>query len=50
VPSLSKEARVRFSEIRPKSIGQAMRITGVRPSDIQMLIMYLKERKGNSNV
>jgi len=50
VPSLSKEARVRFSEIRPKSIGQAMRITGVRPSDIQMLIMYLKERKGNTNV
>lgn len=50
VPSLSKEARVRFSEIRPKSIGQAMRITGVRPSDIQMLIMYLKERKGNANV
>jgi len=50
VPSLSKEARVRFSEIRPKSIGQAMRITGVRPSDIQMLITYLKERKGNANV
>ncbi len=50
VPSLSKEARVRFSEIKPQSIGQAMRITGVRPSDIQMLIMYLKERKGSENV
>ncbi len=50
VPSLSKEARVRFLEIKPQSIGQAMRITGVRPSDIQMLIMYLKERKGSENV
>ncbi|MFU2158604.1 MAG: tRNA uridine-5-carboxymethylaminomethyl(34) synthesis enzyme MnmG [Caldisericum exile] len=50
VPSLSKEARTRLSEIKPKSIGQAMRITGVRPSDIQMLIMYLKERKGDENV
>ncbi|MEF3245303.1 MAG: tRNA uridine-5-carboxymethylaminomethyl(34) synthesis enzyme MnmG [Caldisericaceae bacterium] len=50
VPSLSKEARVRFSEIRPQSVGLAMRITGVRPSDIQMLIMYLKERKGSENV
>ena len=52
VPSLSKEARARLSQIRPTSIGQAMRITGVRPSDIQMLTLYLKERRkeGENNV
>jgi len=42
VPSLSKEGRERLIEVRPKSIAQAMRISGVRPSDIQMLLLYLK--------
>ncbi len=48
VPSLSKEARIRLSEVRPSSIGQAMRITGVKPSDIQTLILYLKSKGGNN--
>ena len=48
VPSLSKEGRARLSQIKPTSIGQAMRITGVRPSDIQMLTLYLKERREES--
>ncbi len=52
VPSLSKEGRARLFQIKPTSIGQAMRITGVRPSDIQMLTLYLKERRkeGENNV
>lgn len=48
VPSLSKEARTRLTEIKPQSIGQAMRITGVRPSDIQMLLIYMKSLGGEN--
>lgn len=50
VPSISKEARIRLSDIKPISIGQAMRITGVRPSDIQMLIMYIKGQGGKDEL
>jgi len=46
IPSLSKEGRERLNGIRPKSLGQAIRVTGVRPSDIQMLVLYLKNRQG----
>jgi tRNA uridine 5-carboxymethylaminomethyl modification enzyme len=50
VPSLSKEGRERLNTIRPRSLGQTLRITGIRPSDVQMLILYLKNREGgNSN-
>ncbi len=46
VPSLSKEARVRLADIKPKSVGQAMRISGVRPADIQVIVLYLKNQGG----
>jgi len=46
IPSLSKEGRERLNGIRPKSLGQAIRVTGVRPSDIQTLVLYLKNRQG----
>ncbi len=45
VPSLSKEGRERLTQIKPESIGQAMRISGVRPADIQMLLLYFKSLK-----
>jgi len=44
VPSLSKEGRERLIQIKPESIGQAMRISGVRPADIQMLLLYFKSQ------
>ncbi len=46
VPSLSKEGRERLTQIKPESIGQAMRISGVRPADIQMLLLYFKSQNG----
>ncbi|MBQ6837019.1 MAG: hypothetical protein IJO47_08195, partial [Clostridia bacterium] len=39
------EARQKLSAIRPKSLGQAGRISGVSPADISALILYLGREK-----
>ena len=39
--SLSTEARQKLSAIKPRNIGQASRISGVSPSDISVLMVYL---------
>lgn len=47
VSSLRNEAREKLSEIRPISLGQASRISGVSPADISVLIVYLEQyRRG----
>jgi len=40
--SLSTEARQKMTKIRPKTIAQAGRISGVSPSDVNILLIYLK--------
>jgi tRNA uridine 5-carboxymethylaminomethyl modification enzyme len=42
VRALSSEAIDKFSRVKPTSIGQASRISGVTPSDISVLMVYLK--------
>ncbi len=39
--SLSNEAREKFIKIKPRTIGQAARISGIAPSDISILMVYL---------
>jgi tRNA uridine 5-carboxymethylaminomethyl modification enzyme len=39
--SLSNEARQKFTKIRPRTLGQASRISGVNPSDVQILMVYM---------
>jgi len=45
VHNIAAEAKQKLSEIRPTSIGQAMRISGVNPADITMLMVYLKRNR-----
>ncbi len=42
VKSLSAEGREKLARVRPSSIGQASRISGVTPSDVSVLMVYLK--------
>ena len=42
VPSLRSEARQKLTRIRPATVGQASRISGVSPADISILVVWLK--------
>lgn len=42
IPSLSSESRYKLEQIRPLTLGQANRISGIRNSDIMLLMVYLK--------
>ncbi len=50
IDSIATEARQKFKQINPETIGQASRISGVNPADISILMVYLegynKARKG----
>ena len=46
VKNIASEARQKLKEVRPKTIAQAIRISGVNPSDISILSVYLKKEYG----
>ena len=48
--SLRIEAIQKLSKVRPSSIGQASRISGVSPADITVLLVYLETYKEKNNV
>ena len=43
IKNLASEARQKLEQIRPTSIGQAMRISGVNPVDISLIMIYIKK-------
>lgn len=45
ISGLKMEARQRFSEIRPTTLGQAGRIAGITPADLAVLSIWLKKRE-----
>jgi len=49
VPSLRLEARQKLCKIRPVTIGQAARISGVSPADISILMVWLKRSAGGNS-
>ncbi|RYL90885.1 tRNA uridine-5-carboxymethylaminomethyl(34) synthesis enzyme MnmG [Sporolactobacillus sp. THM7-4] len=45
IDGLATEARQKLSEVKPISVGQASRVSGVNPSDISILLVYLEQGK-----
>jgi tRNA uridine 5-carboxymethylaminomethyl modification enzyme len=47
-PGFSREVREKLRKVRPASIGQASRISGVTPAAISLLLVALEKYKGES--
>lgn len=45
IPGIATEAKQKLDEVRPLSVGQASRISGVNPSDISILLVYIEQGK-----
>ena len=45
IKNIASEARQKLNEVKPLTLGQASRISGVNPSDIITLQIYLKQEK-----
>ena len=43
IHNLASEAKQKLKQIKPTSIGQALRISGVNPVDISLLMVYIKK-------
>ena len=48
IKNIASEARQKLKEVKPTSIGQAIRISGVNPADISILMVYLKKTSNES--
>ena len=44
IPGLSTEAKEKLSFVRPENIGQAKRVSGIKPADLSVLMVYIKNK------
>ena len=49
IPNIASEAKDKLKQVRPETISQASRISGVNPSDVSILLVYLESKKNNGN-
>jgi tRNA uridine 5-carboxymethylaminomethyl modification enzyme len=47
IPGLKNEARVKLKEVQPKTFGQAARISGINPTDINLIMAAAWKGEGN---
>ncbi len=45
ISGIATEAKEKLKQVRPLSVGQASRISGVNPSDISILLVYIEHGK-----
>ncbi len=50
IRGLKKEAQLRFSEIRPATLGQASRIPGITPADMAMLVVWVEKLERSDDI
>lgn len=48
VPGFSREVREKFNKVRPETVGQASRISGVTPAAISLLLVAIEKIRGQS--
>jgi len=48
IPSMRNEARQKLKEIRPATLGQASRISGVSPADVGLVMVWMKRGQGSA--
>ena len=41
IVSLGNEAREKLNKVKPRTLGQASRISGINPADVQILMVYM---------
>ena len=50
IPGLRNESRQKLTQIRPSTLGQASRISGVTPADVALLSVWIRKQKGAKQV
>ncbi|WP_067622083.1 tRNA uridine-5-carboxymethylaminomethyl(34) synthesis enzyme MnmG [Alicyclobacillus acidiphilus] len=48
IRGLATEAKEKLAKIRPRTVGQASRVSGVTPADVSILLVYLESQKGTA--